>query len=99
MATRVWRGADGKLLAVIEVDTLLDLYEKAYAPAQIEAASVSKPPRRRSKKELQAEELRRSDLTAQLAGRDDEIEYGPHDSLPRGEHIARLSKKDIAQKG
>lgn len=48
-------------------------------------------PRSRSKKQKIEDSLRQSDLTAQLAGRDN-IEYGHHDSLPRGEHIARRPK-------
>jgi hypothetical protein len=48
--------------------------------------------RRKTKKVLQEEALKRSDLTAREVGRDD-IEYGPHDQLPRGEHVARLSKQ------
>lgn len=49
-------------------------------------------PRKRTKKQQIEEDLRRSDLTAQLAQRDN-IEYGPHDSLPRAEHIARFTKE------
>lgn len=44
-------------------------------------------PRSRSKKQKIEEDLRQSDLTAQYAGRTD-IEYGHHESLPRGEHVA-----------
>ena len=45
---------------------------------------------KRKSKKIQVEEaLRRSDLTAQIADRRD-IEYGHHDQLPRGEHVARL---------
>lgn len=47
--------------------------------------------RSRSKKQRIEEELRQSDLTAQLAERDN-IEYGHHESLPRGEHVARLRR-------
>lgn len=46
-------------------------------------------PKRKSKKILAEEALRRSDLTAREVGRDD-IEYGHHESLPRGEHVARM---------
>jgi hypothetical protein len=44
--------------------------------------------RRKTKKALQVEELKRSDLGAQLTGRSD-IEYGHHETLPRGEHVMR----------
>jgi len=47
--------------------------------------------RSRSKKQKIEEELRESDLTAQLSGRDN-IVYGHHDMVPRGEHVARRSK-------
>lgn len=47
--------------------------------------------RRRSKKQQTEDELRDSDVTAQLSGRDN-IVYGHHDSLPRGEHVARRTK-------
>lgn len=43
------------------------------------------------KKEKIEETLRRSDVTAQLAGRDD-VEYAPHDSLPSGMHVTNLRK-------
>lgn len=45
----------------------------------------------RSKKQKVEDVLRRSDLTAQIVQRDD-IEYGHHDSLPRGEHVANRRK-------
>ena len=45
-------------------------------------------PRSRSKKQKIEDDLRLSDLTAQLADRKD-IEYGHHETLPRGEHVAR----------
>lgn len=45
-------------------------------------------PRSRSKKQKVEDELRRSDLTAQLCGGRPEIEYGHHETLPRGEHVA-----------
>jgi hypothetical protein len=44
-------------------------------------------PRSRSKKQKIEDKLRQSDLTARLTGRDD-IEYGHHETLPRGEHVA-----------
>lgn len=50
-------------------------------------------PRKKSRKVQIEEQLKRSDLTAQLSGRDD-IEYGHHESLPRGEHVARLRKAE-----
>jgi len=47
---------------------------------------------KRKSKKIQIEEaLRRSDLSAQIVGRTD-VEYGPHDCLPRGEHVARMRK-------
>lgn len=49
---------------------------------------INNAPRPRSKKQKIEDELRQSDLTAQLAERSD-IEYGHHESLPRGEHVAR----------
>lgn len=58
---------------------------------QLQAQLNTKPQRSRSKKEKTEEALRESDLTAQLAGRDN-IEYGHHESLPRGEHVARGSQ-------
>lgn len=47
--------------------------------------------RSRSKKQKIEDALRQSDLTAQISGRDD-IEYGHHESLPRGEHVANPRK-------
>lgn len=47
--------------------------------------------RPRSKKQKIEDALRQSDLTAQVSGRDD-IEYGHHDGIPRGEHVARVRK-------
>lgn len=49
-------------------------------------------PRSRTKKQKIADELRESDVTARLVGRTD-VEYGPHDSLPRGEHVSRLRSR------
>lgn len=46
-------------------------------------------PRSRSRKQKIEDALRDSDLTAQLADRQD-IVYGHHDMIPRGEHVARL---------
>lgn len=51
----------------------------------------------RSKKQRVEDALRESDLGAQLAGRTD-IEYGHHETLPRGEHVARrgsLFKQEV----
>lgn len=48
-------------------------------------------PRSRVRKQKIEEQLRASDLTAQTAGRTD-IEYGHHESLPRGEHVARIGR-------
>lgn len=47
--------------------------------------------RPRSKKQKIEDALRESDLTAQITNRRD-IEYGHHESLPRGEHVSRLRK-------
>jgi hypothetical protein len=51
--------------------------------------ALNSQPKKKSKKIQIEEALKRSDLTAQSAERDD-IEYGHHESLPRGEHVARL---------
>ena len=48
-------------------------------------------PRKKSRKVQIEEQLKRSDLTAFETGRTD-IEYGHFDSLPRGEHVARLKR-------
>lgn len=47
----------------------------------------------RVKKQKIADQLRESDVTAQLSGRDD-IMYGPHDSLPPGQHVARRRSRN-----
>ncbi len=47
--------------------------------------------RKPSKRAQRAVELAQSDVTAQVVGRDD-IEYGEHTELPRGEHVANLSR-------
>lgn len=59
----------------------------------VEALNAYGVPQRRKKSRAQktVEELRASDLTAQAVGRTD-VEYGLHDSLPRGEHVANLRK-------
>ena len=56
--------------------------------------ALNSQPKKKSKKIQIEEALRRSDLSAQLAERDN-IEYGPHDSLPRGEHVFRLQKNSL----
>ena len=69
------------------------LWEKVANTAPTpEAAPISKPLRRKSKKEQIADELRAGDLSAQAVGREDVI-YGHHDSLPLcGEHVARMKR-------
>lgn len=54
-------------------------------------SALNAQPRKKSKKVQIEEQLKRSDLTAQEVGRDD-IEYGHFDSLPRGEHVARMKR-------
>lgn len=49
-------------------------------------------PRSRSKKQKIEDQLRESDWTAQLSGGRTDVEYGHHESLPRGEHVANLRK-------
>lgn len=46
-------------------------------------------PKHKSTKVQVEEALRRSDLSGQLAGRED-IQYTPADALPGGDHILRL---------
>lgn len=53
--------------------------------------ALNSQPKRKSKKIQIEEALRRSDLTAREVGRDD-IEYGHHDQLPRGQHVARMKR-------
>ena len=68
------------------------LYDKLNSDAPAPASNIiPKPPRRKSKKEQVADELRESDLTALETDRRD-IEYGPHDSLPSGQHVARIKR-------
>lgn len=57
----------------------------------VTAANAGAAPRSRSKKQKIEEQLKASDLGAQLTGRTD-IEYGHHETLPRGEHVARLKR-------
>ena len=49
--------------------------------------------KRMSKAEKVKEALAESDLTAQVTERDD-IEYGHHESLPRGEHVVNARFKE-----
>jgi hypothetical protein len=49
--------------------------------------------RRKTKKALLQDALKRSDLMAQLAERTD-IEHGDFETMPRGEHVARLSRQE-----
>lgn len=53
---------------------------------------TSERSRSRSKKQKIEDALRQSDLTAQITDRQD-IEYGHHESLPRGEHVARRGSR------
>ena len=59
-----------------------------YVRADLATPAARKSRARREKPE---EVLRRSDLTGQLAERDN-IEHGHHESLPRGEHVTRLKR-------
>lgn len=54
-----------------------------------ERGKATVPTRRVSKKQEIVEELKASDLTAQMVGRED-IEYGTHEQLPKGEHVANM---------
>jgi len=56
-----------------------------------QALNAHAAPRSRAKKQKIEDQLRASDLSGQLAERDN-IEYGHHESLPRGEHVARARK-------
>lgn len=49
--------------------------------------------RRKTKKALLQDALKRSDLMAQLAGRTD-IEHGDFETMPRCEHVARLGNQE-----
>lgn len=69
-------------------DLLIDAWIAGFAKHNEITCAAQRP---RSKKQKIEDELRRSDLTAALAERDD-IEWGHHESLPRGEHVARLRK-------
>jgi hypothetical protein len=55
----------------------------------VDALNAQRGGKRKSKRTSAADELKRSDLTAQLAERDNII-YGSSDSIPGGEHIIRL---------
>lgn len=77
---------DGAVYRERTVDELVeDLNRGNYEPRYVQVPE--RAPRSRSKKQKIEESLRESDLTAQLSGRTD-IQYGHHDSLPRGEHVA-----------
>jgi hypothetical protein len=54
--------------------------------------ALNSQPKKKSKKIQVEEALRRSDLTAMETGRTD-IEYGHHETLPCGEHVARITKQ------
>lgn len=83
---------DGHAIHGIDCQRTRTLYAKLQPDAPAPPKPIVKPSRRKSRKEQIEEELRASDLSGQLAQRDN-IEYGPHDSLPRGEHVARLGNK------
>lgn len=53
--------------------------------------------RKTSKKQEVINELAANDLTAQAVGRED-IEYGLHTDLPRGEHVANLAVERAGKK-
>lgn len=59
--------------------------------ATMDLVRATTRPQRRSKKQQIEDQLRESDLSAQLSGRDN-IEYGHHESIPRGEHVARQKR-------
>ena len=59
----------------------------------VEALNAYAAPRSRARKKKIEDQLRESDVTAQLSGGREDVVYGPHDSLPQcGEHVARLRK-------
>ncbi len=65
-------------------------WSKSAAISVIEQALIKHQgvERSRSKKQKIEDSLKQSDLTAQYAERQD-IEYGHHETIPRGEHVAR----------
>ena len=65
-------------------------YSKAAVIDVIERGLIQQQtaPRSRSKKQKIADKLRESDVTARMVGGRPDIEYGPHDTLPLGEHVA-----------
>lgn len=69
-------------------DLLIDAWIAGFAKHN----EITVAAQKRSKKQKIEEQLRQSDLTAQLCGGRPEIEYGHHESLPRGEHVSRPRK-------
>lgn len=68
---------------------IVELLEQRGEFDYFDLTKLDAQPRKKSKKVQIEEELKRSDLTAQLAERED-ISYCPSDSLPGGEHILRF---------
>lgn len=56
-------------------------------------SQLNSKPQRRSKKPKIEDQLRDSDVMAQMIGGRDDVVYGPHDALPQGgDHVARIGK-------
>lgn len=71
-------------------DLLVDAWIAGFAKHNEITCAAQRP---RSKKQKIEDALRQSDLTAVLTGRND-IEWGHHESLPRGEHVANVRKTE-----
>lgn len=74
----------GSKQAQMLAETIVEAHN---ATVELVVAAHAKPQRKSKKKQVE-EALRESDLSAQLSGRLD-IDYGHHETLPRGEHVAR----------
>ncbi len=54
---------------------------------------VSQGVRKRAKKDRVADALAASDLTAQAVGGRPDVQYGHHEELPSGQHVANVSPR------
>jgi hypothetical protein len=89
---RAEKKPDARFATIIDADDRVIAGGLTYDDANeiVRVLNTRAAPRPRAKKQKQEELLRASDLTAELSGGRDDIIYGHHESLPRGEHVARI---------
>jgi argininosuccinate lyase len=95
---RAEKKPDARFATIVDSDDRVIAGGLTYDDAHeiVGALNARAAPRSRAKKQKIEDQYRASDLTAQIVDRQD-IEYGHHESVPRGEHVARISTRKVRE--